>query len=56
MERIAGGELDPSYLATHRMTLDRGPEGYELFKQKSDGCLRAVFYPSGLPSTTKEET
>lgn len=49
LDRIAEGQFDPSYLVTHRMTLDQGPEGYRKFKEKDDGCLRAVFYPAGLP-------
>lgn len=39
------GELDPSYLATHRMSLEDGPRGYDMFKHKTDGCVRAVFAP-----------
>jgi threonine dehydrogenase-like Zn-dependent dehydrogenase len=54
LDRIAKGDLDPSYLVTHPMTLDEGPEGYQMFKQKSDGCLRAVFYPNGLSASAKE--
>ena len=39
------GELDPSYLATHCMSLEDGPRGYDMFKHKTDGCVRAVFAP-----------
>ncbi|HEY8598045.1 MAG TPA: zinc-dependent alcohol dehydrogenase [Thermomicrobiales bacterium] len=39
------GELDPSYLATHRFSLEEAPRGYEMFKHKEDGCVRAVFAP-----------
>jgi threonine dehydrogenase-like Zn-dependent dehydrogenase len=45
LDRIAQGELQTSYLGTHVMSLDEGPAGYEMFKQKNDGCLRAVFRP-----------
>ncbi|MDP9363871.1 MAG: glutathione-dependent formaldehyde dehydrogenase [Chloroflexota bacterium] len=45
LEHAAKGELDPSYLVTHRMSLEEGPRGYELFKHKQDGCVRAVFAP-----------
>jgi threonine dehydrogenase-like Zn-dependent dehydrogenase len=44
-EHVARGELDPSILATHRFSLDEAPRGYELFKRKEDGCVRAVFVP-----------
>ncbi|HEU4324373.1 MAG TPA: zinc-dependent alcohol dehydrogenase [Roseiflexaceae bacterium] len=42
---IARGEVDPSYLLTHKMSLDDGPRGYELFKKKQDHCVRSVFAP-----------
>jgi threonine dehydrogenase-like Zn-dependent dehydrogenase len=45
LEHVQRGELDPSYLITHRMSLEEAPRGYELFKEKQDGCVRAVFAP-----------
>jgi threonine dehydrogenase-like Zn-dependent dehydrogenase len=45
LERLAAGEIDTSYLATHPMPLSDGPRGYELFERKRDGCLRAVLHP-----------
>jgi threonine dehydrogenase-like Zn-dependent dehydrogenase len=45
LEQIAGGRLDPSYLITHRMRLADAPLGYEMFKEKRDGCVRVVFTP-----------
>lgn len=42
---IQEGRLDPSFLLTHRMPLEQGPLGYELFKEKKDRCVRAVFMP-----------
>ena len=45
LEHVAQGELDPSYLVTHRFSLEDAPHGYELFKHKEDGCVRAVFLP-----------
>ncbi|MDQ3823554.1 MAG: glutathione-dependent formaldehyde dehydrogenase [Actinomycetota bacterium] len=41
------GELDASYLATHTMSLENSPRGYELFEKKQDRCVRAVFRPHG---------
>jgi threonine dehydrogenase-like Zn-dependent dehydrogenase len=38
-------QLRTEHLATHTMSLAQGPEGYRLFKQKDDGCVRAVFLP-----------
>jgi threonine dehydrogenase-like Zn-dependent dehydrogenase len=45
LDRIAAGELSTKHLATHVLPLDEGPKGYELFKNKEDGCVRAVFRP-----------
>lgn len=45
LEHAAEGDLDPSYLATHEFSLEDSPHGYELFKEKKDGCVRAVFTP-----------
>ncbi len=45
MEHVQAGELDPSLLLTHDMSLEDAPRGYEMFKKKEDGCLRAVFRP-----------
>lgn len=47
LDRIAAGDIDTRHLATHQMSLDEGPRGYELFKEKEDGCVRAVFRPGG---------
>jgi threonine dehydrogenase-like Zn-dependent dehydrogenase len=46
LEHVVKGELDPSFLATHRFSLEDAPRGYELFKKKQDGCVRAVFLPN----------
>ncbi|MFC4062213.1 zinc-dependent alcohol dehydrogenase [Planomonospora corallina] len=45
LDRMARGELKTSHLATHTMSLDEAPAGYGLFKDKKDGCVRAVFRP-----------
>lgn len=45
LEHAVRGELDASYLATHRFPLEEAARGYEMFKHKEDGCVRAVFAP-----------
>jgi threonine dehydrogenase-like Zn-dependent dehydrogenase len=45
LERIQNGEIDPSFIVTHRLPLDEARRGYELFKQKQDGCLKVVLEP-----------
>ncbi len=45
LDHAQKGELNPSYLATHRFPLEDAPRGYDMFKHKTDGCVRAVFVP-----------
>jgi threonine dehydrogenase-like Zn-dependent dehydrogenase len=45
LERMAAGELRTEHLATHVMSLEDSPRGYQMFKEKTDGCVRAVFRP-----------
>jgi threonine dehydrogenase-like Zn-dependent dehydrogenase len=44
---MAAGEVKTAHLATHVMPLERAPDGYRMFKEKEDGCVRAVFRPAG---------
>jgi threonine dehydrogenase-like Zn-dependent dehydrogenase len=39
MERIEKGEIDPSFVITHRLPLEAAPEGYDMFLNKEDDCL-----------------
>jgi threonine dehydrogenase-like Zn-dependent dehydrogenase len=45
LERIQQGEIDPSFVITHRMSLDEAPQAYEIFKKKQDGCIKVVLSP-----------
>ena len=45
METIAQGKIDPSFVITHRLTLDEAPDAYETFKHKKDGCIKVVLKP-----------
>ncbi|GII81651.1 glutathione-dependent formaldehyde dehydrogenase [Sphaerisporangium rufum] len=45
LELMGKGELRAAHLATHVMTLQEAPRGYELFRTRRDGCVRAVFRP-----------
>ncbi|GAA2216853.1 alcohol dehydrogenase catalytic domain-containing protein [Micromonospora olivasterospora] len=45
LDRIARGEIATGHLATHRLPLEQAPLGYDLFRDRADGCLRAVFTP-----------
>jgi len=45
LERIQRGEIDPSFVVTHRVALDDVPEAYETFRDKEDGCIKVVVRP-----------
>jgi threonine dehydrogenase-like Zn-dependent dehydrogenase len=45
LERVERGVIDPSFVITHRLNLDEGPEGYEIFKHKEDACIKIVLKP-----------
>jgi threonine dehydrogenase-like Zn-dependent dehydrogenase len=45
LDRMERDELTTEHLATHVMPLQDAPEGYSMFKDKTDGCVRAVFHP-----------
>jgi threonine dehydrogenase-like Zn-dependent dehydrogenase len=47
LEHMAKDELVTDHLATHVMPLTDAPRGYRMFKEKEDGCVRAVFLPHG---------
>jgi len=44
-ERIRSGQIDPSFVVTHRLGLDMAPDGYETFKHKQDECVKVVLKP-----------
>lgn len=45
MDRIVRGEIDPSFVITHRASLEEGPELYKTFRDKKDGCIKVVMKP-----------
>jgi threonine dehydrogenase-like Zn-dependent dehydrogenase len=45
LERIQNGDIDPSFVITHRIPLSDAPRGYDLFKHKKDDCLKVVLTP-----------
>ena len=47
MKRIEDGEIDPSFLITHRIGLEDGPAAYKTFRDKKDGCIKVVLRPNG---------
>jgi threonine dehydrogenase-like Zn-dependent dehydrogenase len=47
MKRIVEGEIDPSFLITHRVSLEDSPDAYKTFRDKKDGCIKVVMRPNG---------
>lgn len=45
LRRIGDGEIDPSFVITHRMNLNDAPEMYKTFRDKKDGCIKVVLTP-----------
>ena len=45
LEKIERGEIDPSFVITHRLRLDEAPRGYETFLHKQDECIKVVLKP-----------
>jgi threonine dehydrogenase-like Zn-dependent dehydrogenase len=42
LEHIQRGEIDPSFVITHRLPLEQAPNGFEMFLNKEDGCEKVV--------------
>ncbi|TDU62485.1 threonine dehydrogenase-like Zn-dependent dehydrogenase [Prosthecobacter fusiformis] len=45
LEKIEAGEIDPSFVITHRRTLEEAPDAYKTFRDKADGCIKVVLRP-----------
>jgi threonine dehydrogenase-like Zn-dependent dehydrogenase len=45
LERIEKGQIDPSYIISHRITLDDAPEMYKVWRDKKDKVTKIVIDP-----------
>jgi threonine dehydrogenase-like Zn-dependent dehydrogenase len=45
LHRIEEGQIDPSFVITHTVSLDEGPEMYKVFRDKQDNCIKVVLKP-----------
>jgi threonine dehydrogenase-like Zn-dependent dehydrogenase len=45
LEKIEQGEIDPSFVITHRLKLDDAPGAYKTFREKEEGCIKVVMTP-----------
>ncbi|MGC4846468.1 zinc-dependent alcohol dehydrogenase [Micromonospora sp. DT15] len=42
LERIQRGQIDPSFIVSHRMPLRDAPKGYKIFQKKQDDCTKVL--------------
>lgn len=45
LEMVVDDRIDPSFIITHKLSLEDGPEAYKTFKDKKDGCIKVVMNP-----------
>jgi threonine dehydrogenase-like Zn-dependent dehydrogenase len=45
LRRIEDGQIDPSFVITHKVDLAQGPEMYRTFRDKADGCIKVMLQP-----------
>jgi threonine dehydrogenase-like Zn-dependent dehydrogenase len=45
LDKIEKGEIDPSFVITHKLPLAEGPAAYKVFRDKQDGCIKVVLKP-----------
>ncbi|MBS7700055.1 MULTISPECIES: zinc-dependent alcohol dehydrogenase [unclassified Chelatococcus] len=45
LKHIETGDIDPSFVITHRASLEEGPDLYSTFRDKQDGCIKVVLRP-----------
>lgn len=50
LDKIEGGEIDPSFVISHRIPLEEAPAAYEHFRKKTDNCIKVVIKPGIEPT------
>jgi threonine dehydrogenase-like Zn-dependent dehydrogenase len=45
LERVQNGDIDPTFLITHRLPLEDAPRAYKIFRDKEDNCIKVVLKP-----------
>ncbi|EAZ89886.1 zinc-dependent alcohol dehydrogenase [Crocosphaera chwakensis] len=45
LERIEKGDIDPTFVITHRLSLEEAPDAYKIFRDKKDNCIKVVLKP-----------
>jgi threonine dehydrogenase-like Zn-dependent dehydrogenase len=42
LDLVLAGKIDPSFVITHRLTLDEAPKGYKMFSDEKNECIKVV--------------
>ena len=45
LEKLQSGEVDPTFMITHRITFDEAPEAYEKLQYQRDGYIKMFITP-----------
>ena len=45
LKKIEAGEVNPAFVITHRLPLEKAPEAYKIFRDKADRCIKVVLKP-----------
>ncbi|HMF51068.1 MAG TPA: hypothetical protein VK603_20600, partial [Candidatus Saccharimonadales bacterium] len=45
LAQILAGEMDSSFVITHRLPLEDAPWAYQMFNDKEDACIKVVLKP-----------
>jgi threonine dehydrogenase-like Zn-dependent dehydrogenase len=45
LDKIVDGSIDPSFVITHTIPIDEAPQGYRMFREKQDGCIKVILKP-----------
>ena len=44
-DQIVNGEVDPTTIITHKLSLDDAAYGYDIFNERQDGCIKVILKP-----------
>jgi threonine dehydrogenase-like Zn-dependent dehydrogenase len=45
LDRVERGDIDPSFVISHRVSIDQAPQMYKTFRDKQDNCTKVVLDP-----------
>jgi threonine dehydrogenase-like Zn-dependent dehydrogenase len=45
LDHIERGDIDPSFVITHRLPIDQGASAYRTFRDQKDKCIKVVLKP-----------